>query len=240
MSRVSFRSFIGLVFQLIVVLAVIWFYQIEQMSGLFRLLPVVLVGFIVNALAPLRFRPAIFLIVSVIGILVVVPSMAGIAILGIGLGLILISHLPIPFWTRVVLMLGAGASLIVLRLELIDLGWNSLSSLVIPVVGSMFMFRMIIYMNDIRHEKKGVSIFSRLSYFFMLPNICFLLFPVVDYQTFKRKYYNTEDFEIYRTGIWWMFRGVTHLLVYRLVYLYLVPSAAEVQGIWGGAEAMSS
>ncbi|NND72069.1 MAG: hypothetical protein HKN43_10860 [Rhodothermales bacterium] len=238
MATVSVRTFLSLLFQLVVVLAVIWFYQIEQMSGLFRLLPLILGGFIINSLIPLRFRPALFLAVSIAGILIVVPPPAGLAIVIIGLGLILICHLPIPMWTRVVLMLGAGASLIVLRLELIDLGWSSLSTLIIPIVGSMFMFRMIIYMYDIRHEEKGVSIWSRLSYFFMLPNVCFLLFPVVDYQTFKRNYYNTEAESIYRTGIWWMFRGVTHLLVYRLVYLYLVPSASEVEGIWGVAEAM--
>ena len=232
------RGFLGLVLQLAIVLSVIWFYQIEQMSGLYRLLPIILGGFVVNAVLPLRFRPLIFFLVSVIGILVVVPPPAGLAILVIGLGLILISHLPIPFWSRVVLMLAAGSSLIILRLELIDLGWNSLPALIIPVVGSMFMFRMIIYMHDIRHEKPGVSLWSRLSYFFMLPNICFLLFPVVDYQTFKKKYYNTDALDIYRTGIWWMFRGVTHLLIYRLIYLYVVPSASEVDGIWGVAEAI--
>ena len=72
---------------------------------------------------------------------------------------------------------------------------------------------------------------QRLSYFFLLPNVCFLLFPVVDYSTYRRTYYSADEAAIYQKGIRWMFRGVVHLLMYRLVYLYLVIPPHEVSGL---------
>ncbi len=59
-----------------------------------------------------------------------------------------------------------------------------------PIIGAMFMFRLVIYLYDLRNERGSVSIWQRLGYFFLLPNICFPLFPVVDYQTFRRTYYD--------------------------------------------------
>ena len=62
----------------------------------------------------------------------------------------------------------------------------------------------------------------------MLPNACFPLFPVVDYKTFRRNYYDDDAYRIYQTGVDWMLRGVIHLLLYRLVYYHLTLAPAEV------------
>src|SRR5687768_6868958 len=112
----------------------------------------------------------------------------------------------------------------------------------------MFMFRLMIYLYDLRHEEKLVakggaatarpavqpaSVWARLSYFFLLPNVLFLLFPIVDYRTYRRTYYDRKPQEIYQQGIWWIALGLVHLLVYRLVYHYLVPMPEEVQGLGG-------
>ncbi len=52
----------------------------------------------------------------------------------------------------------------------------------------------------------------------MLSNVVAPLFPVVDYQAFHRTNLNEKDcFQTYQTGIRWMFRGLIHLLLYRLV-----------------------
>ena len=66
---------------------------------------------------------------------------------------------------------------------------------------------------------------ARSAYFFMLPNVCFPLFPVVDYKTFRRTYYDDDAHRIYQTGIDWMVRGVIHLLLYRFVYYHLTLGA---------------
>ena len=91
------------------------------------------------------------------------------------------------------------------------------------------MFRLIIYMYDLKHEKQPASVTTRLSYFFLLPNVVFPFFPVVDYGAFRRTYYNQDANSIYQTGVWWMFRGVTHLILYRLVYYYLTIGPGEVE-----------
>ncbi len=82
------------------------------------------------------------------------------------------------------------------------------------------MFRLIVYLYDLRHDKTPVSIPATLSYFFLLPNVVFPLFPVVDYKMFRRTYYDADHQEIYQRGVEWMFRGVFQLILYRLVYNY--------------------
>ncbi|MDQ3006188.1 MAG: hypothetical protein M3R47_12505, partial [Chloroflexota bacterium] len=69
---------------------------------------------------------------------------------------------------------------------------------------------------------------STLSYFFLLPNIVFPFFPVVDYSTFRRTYYNDEQHRIYQTGVDWLLRGVIHLILYRYINYYLMIAPGDV------------
>jgi len=70
----------------------------------------------------------------------------------------------------------------------------------------------------------------------MLPNVCFPLFPVVDYKTFCSTYYNEDWPAIYQNGLRWMFRGVVQLLLYRIIYqfapldVYKLSSALDAAG----------
>jgi D-alanyl-lipoteichoic acid acyltransferase DltB (MBOAT superfamily) len=102
-----------------------------------------------------------------------------------------------------------------------------------PILGSMFLFRLTVYMHDLRYGKERPDIWRTLSYFFMLPNVCFPLFPVVDYSRFTQDYYNEDQYRIYQRGISWIFRGITHLILYRFVYLYLAVDPFEVNGLAG-------
>jgi hypothetical protein len=61
----------------------------------------------------------------------------------------------------------------------------------------------------------------------------FPLFPIVDYKTFLRTYYDVPAAEIYQKGAYWMLRGVTQLLLYRLVYHLLPRVDSDVPGILG-------
>jgi hypothetical protein len=70
-----------------------------------------------------------------------------------------------------------------------------------------------------------------LNYFFMLPNVCFPLFPVVDYKGFRRGYYDAEAIEIYQRGALWIVRGVVQLILYRVVYFHLAIAPASVDGL---------
>jgi hypothetical protein len=97
-----------------------------------------------------------------------------------------------------------------------------------PILPSMFMFRLIIYMYDLKHGKAKPTLMSTLSYFFLLPNIVFPFFPVVDYSTFRRTYYNDEQHRIYQKGLKWMLRGVIQLIIYRYINYYIMIAPEEV------------
>jgi D-alanyl-lipoteichoic acid acyltransferase DltB (MBOAT superfamily) len=99
-----------------------------------------------------------------------------------------------------------------------------------PIVASMFMFRMIIYLYELKHARKPETLVDTLSYFFLLPNYCFMHFPVVDYRTMQRGYFADDVHRMQRRGLDMMFRGTIHLLCYRLVYHELLIPASSVAG----------
>jgi hypothetical protein len=144
-------------------------------------------------------------------------------LLGFGLVLLGICHLPLKLWLRVGLLLLVGGFAAAAKVEWISGPW---SAAIWPILASMFMFRLIVYVYDMQHEK--MSLARSISYFFMLPNICFPMFPVVDYRGFRRTYYNAEQHEIYQTGIDWMVRGIIHLILYRAIYYYWTLTPAEI------------
>jgi hypothetical protein len=121
----------------------------------------------------------------------------GLWLIAIGLGLIGICHLPIRWGARVALLLGAGIGLAFIRLEVVKLPF---SIGIWPVLGSMFMFRLIVYLHHLRHNPDKVSIGRALAYFFMLPNVAFPLFPVMDYKTFDTTWYDQDAFATYQAG----------------------------------------
>ena len=231
-------SFVFLAAQLALVLGVMHVFNVEEATGFLRISPLIFIGFILHSWIPVRFRLPFFFLLSMVALFVTLGSIHAIMLLTIGMGLILICHLPVPFLLRVALLLASGLGLVAIRAEWISVRFTALPVLVVPILGAIFMFRLIIYMYDLRHERKPASIWERLSYFFMFPNFFFLLFPVIDYQTFKRTYYNQDATTIYQKGISWVFKGVTQLLFYRIVYHFILPSPAEIADLGGVVQYM--
>jgi D-alanyl-lipoteichoic acid acyltransferase DltB (MBOAT superfamily) len=93
------------------------------------------------------------------------------------------------------------------------------------VLGAIFMFRLASYLYDVRHAKTRPTLREYLSYFLILPNYYFLLFPVLDYQTLRKTYYQRDIHAIAQQGIEWILRGTVQLLLYRAVF-HLKPSTA--------------
>jgi D-alanyl-lipoteichoic acid acyltransferase DltB (MBOAT superfamily)/lysophospholipase L1-like esterase len=186
-------------------------------------------GFLAHALLPLEYRRPFFLFLSITAILGVFGLADGGWLLILGLVLIGITLLPISFNFRVALVLIAAAGLVVLRMSSAPLPW---STAIWPILGSMFMFRMIVYLYDLKHQKEPFDPSRTLSYFFLLPNVVFPLFPVVDYSTYKRTYYNEERYKIYQVGINWIFRGAFQLILYRYVSYNLLIAPEDVTNIW--------
>lgn len=231
--------------QLLLLLAVAQVFLIEQTYGLTKLLPIVFAGFVVHAWLPAKWRGAFFVALFPISAIVLLGPVAAGALLGLALGLFLICHIPVALWWRVVILAAVGVGMAALRVGIVETHLPDVQSYLqtqtLPILASMFMFRTVIYLYDLRNEKRAVSIWQRLSYFFLFPNVCFPLFPVIDYQTFKRTYYDRPDAQIYQKGIDWILRGITHLLLYRIVYHYFVPDPLTIQDVAGAAQyALSS
>ncbi len=202
-------------------------FEIES-TAFFHLTVLALTGFLIHSCLPFVLRLPFFLALSLAGLALVLGPRPAASIVIIGCGLVGLCHLPFTIRVRVVLLLLAGGLLAVLRTGQVA---APLSPIIWPILGSMFMFRLCIYLYDISHSNERPRPVHALSYFFLLPNVCFPLFPIVDYQTFGRAYYNDNPLRIYQRGIDWMFRGVVHLILYRLLYHYVAITPGDVTDV---------
>jgi D-alanyl-lipoteichoic acid acyltransferase DltB (MBOAT superfamily) len=232
-SRLALRAFAAEAFRFLLValqvallVKVIQLFEIESPVFAQRVIPLTALGFVAHHVLPARLRLPFFALLSLVGIALVFGPKQAAWLVAIGVGLITLCELPVPFAWRVLLVVGAGACLALQRAGKLPSPWTGA---IWPILGSMFMFRIVVYLYDLRHRREPFHPWRALSYFFMLPNVVFPLFPVVDYATFQRTWYDRKDAcEIYQRGVRWMLLGVTHLVLYRAVYQYLTISPAEV------------
>jgi D-alanyl-lipoteichoic acid acyltransferase DltB (MBOAT superfamily)/lysophospholipase L1-like esterase len=218
---------LGLSVQLGLVLLIAWEFQLENRT-FFAVLVLASGGSLVSAALPLAWRLPFFVGLSLAGIFWSFGVAQGGLLVGTGLALIGICHLPVRWSIRIALLLAAGALLATARARVVP---GPISPLVWPILGSMFMFRLALYVYALRYEKLQVSATTALAYFFMLPNIAFPLFPVVDYTTFARTHYDQDAFRIYETGVRWIVRGLLQLLLYRYVYVTMSLDPASLTGL---------
>src|SRR5690606_32238195 len=143
--------------------------------------PLIFYGFLFHYILPDHYRLPFFLLLSLAAIFGILGPVPATCVLAIGLGLIGICHLPIAYPVRLALLIAAALVLLALRVNCIPF---SALEVVWPVLASMFMFRLIIYVYDLKHGKTAPTFTSTLSYFFLLPSVVFPFFPVVEYSTF--------------------------------------------------------
>src|SRR5215467_3691251 len=162
--------FLAVVAQFGLIVLVINQWQLESVS-LSRLMQLAFIGFIIHHFLPLRFRLPFFAGLSLVAVITGVGHLGpnviagwmqgkstvssllyhlvpGLTLIGIGLGLIGICHLPIRFGARIVLVAVAGAALAFLRA---NSQWFPDVTEMWVVFGSMFMFRVIVYLYDLKH-----------------------------------------------------------------------------------------
>ena len=225
MNKLQLGQFLSTGIQLGVLVFVIRQFHLENPALYHNIMVLTFYGFVIHYFLPSHYRLPFFLFISLAAIAGILGFVNSILLIGLGLGLIGICHLPVSYNARVAILLLVGVVLAALRA-----GWiqNSWLDVIWPVLASMFMFRLIIYMYDLKHGKATPTLASTLSYFFLLPNIVFPFFPVVDYSTFRRTYYNDEQHRIYQTGVDWLLRGVIHLILYRYINYYLMIAPGDV------------
>lgn len=217
--------FVQVLARVVVVALLLAAFRIESPAFYGRVVPLFVAGFAVHHLLPRAARLGAFGALSLVAILAVFGPAPGSWLVALGLAVIGICHLPVRFGTRVAALIAVGAALAVLRAGVVPAPW---SAAIWPILGSMFVFRVMSYMYYLAHARDSGTRAERLAYFFMLPNVAFPLFPVVDFATFRRTYYDRPALEIYAQGVQWMQRGLLHLVLYRFVYQYGTLSPLEV------------
>lgn len=210
--------------QLALIVLVAHVYQLEG-APFTKVLWLAAGGFLVSIALPIHYRLPLFTCLSVAGVFVVFGLADGAWLIALGLTLIGICHIPIALGLRIALLVVAGAGLAMLRMDAAGSPW---SAAIWPILGSMFMFRLILYVRAMKSEQGERTWWSSLAYFFMLPNVAFPLYPVVDYQTFRRTHFDADETAIYEQGILWISRGLVHLVLYRFVYHNLLNDPADV------------
>ncbi|NUM44781.1 MAG: hypothetical protein HUU38_08730, partial [Anaerolineales bacterium] len=222
-SQVALQ-FVGFVLQLGLLILVVREFKLENQAFYINLLQATFYGFILHYFLPGPHRLPFFLFLSLATLLGILGIVNGLWIVGTGLLLLGILHLPLAFRFRMIILALVVILLTIARAGVIQI----LPPVIWPILSSIFMFRMIIYIYDLKHSKKPFNFWSSLSYFFLLPNVVFPFFPVVDHTTFNRTYYNEDQHRIYQTGINWVYRGVVQLIIYRAIYYYFAISPLEV------------
>lgn len=230
-----FLGFLAIAAQLFAVAKVIERFQIE--TAAFRsVVDLGLWGFVLHYWLPRAWQLPGFALLSLGSLAAVLgmhpgawsPALAferGAWLAGIGAVLIGICLAPLALRARVALLALAGALLCACRVGSLAL---PIPAAIWPLLGSMFMFRLAVFVHELSHTRERPGLATTVAYFAMLPNVCFPLFPVVDFKTFGRSHFAREPLAIYQTGLHWMLRGVAHLILYRAVYYHFHLSLSQV------------
>ncbi len=212
-SRRDLRQFAVLVIQLALLLLAFDLYGLESRT-LFTLGCLVFGGFAVSYWLPFRLKEPFFIVLSLAGAYFLLDVVVASLLITAGMILFVIIRSGLHFRWRVLAIIGFALACAygraTGRFPIPDHFW--------AVFGAIFMFRMIIYLYDIKHLPGPPRLNDFLSYFFLLPNYYFLLFPVIDFQTFRKSYFQRNIHAVAQQGVWWILRGTLQLLLYRLVY----------------------
>lgn len=220
--------FMLILLQLIAINLLVFWYDIESFLNLDKLLLVASFGFIVNSMISRPYRLYFFLLLGLV-LLFLLNGLTGmIGVLVIGVTVTLISVFLDNFLRNILLVI-VFLGLIVLMALKPD--WLAPHLVVVSTLGSMFIFRLTIFLFDKTYQKERPKLIKDITYFFMLPNMAILLFPAVDYKLFLRNYYSDSAISIYKKGVQWIVLGLFHLLVYRVIYYYFLLPPTEVTDV---------
>lgn len=223
-ARPDVRRFLALSAQLVLLLAVFRVYRVEQFSGdmgFFFMCCLAFGAFAIHYWLPFRWKEIFWVAISLLGALCLLPFWRVALLMVAGGALYLVVASPLAYWKRVSLVIAGLAVALLFRGQpafLIRLTHQHTLGSFWVLFGALFMFRLIVYLHDIRYMKGRPPLTEFLAYFFILPNYVFLLFPVVDYKSMRVGYYRRDIHEIAQQGIVWICRGTVQLLAYMLVF----------------------
>lgn len=201
--------------QLALLLAVFRLYHLEDIAFL-RMAMIVSATFLLHYWLPFRFKEPFLAAASMGGAFILLNTRVAGLLIGTGLLIFLLLRMPVAFRWRLLSVTGVFAVLIY---------GCAARTLPIPApfyaaFGAIFMFRIMVYLYDVAYRKEQIHLVPYLNYFFILPNYVFTLFPVIDFQTMRRGFYQRDIHLIAQQGIQWMVRGAIQLCLYRMVFYF--------------------
>jgi alginate O-acetyltransferase complex protein AlgI len=214
-ARTDPLHFLTLITQLTLLLAVFHVFRIEQFgpkdSGFFLMSAIAFGAFAVHYWLPFRFKERFWIGVSLVSAAALLDWRVMLGLFGAGAAFYLVLSRDIRYHWRIGLVAASFA---------VAMGACATGHFMHfwAPFGSIFMFRMIIYAHDLRYMKGRPPLNDYLAYFFLLPNHYFQFFPVIDYTTMRVSYYRRDINEVAQQGVWWICRGASHLILYRIVY----------------------
>jgi hypothetical protein len=222
------KEFIFLVLQLALLCIFAAIYKIQDKQGLPVLLYVTFPAFLLNAFLPIKWRPILLTTIFWIVCLWSLGWVTGGFILFVSFALFICAELPVKLIFRIALIALIAIGMIVLRNQWF---FAPRAIIAVPYIASLCMFRMVSYLFHKNQNIKDVPLFRRLNYFFLLPNLVFLLFPIIDYKSYVETYYARPAIEIYRKGIFRITMGIVLLMIHRVVYYYWTIPPADVKNL---------
>jgi hypothetical protein len=226
-DSLSFGNILRIGLLLLLVYSGVHFFHLEENVGLVRFMPALLLAFGLYWLVETHVKLPLLFLLNAGTMLWLLGIQDGLILVALGLLLFGITELPLSLRLRIGLVIALTLMLALLRADWLP---SIQHPRWLPVLGALFMFRMILYLYELQHERTSPGLWLKLNYFFLLPNLVFLIFPVVDYQTFVRGYQQKPAYETAMRGIRMIANGLFHLLLYRLLYYYFLPAPSAVEG----------
>src|SRR5262249_46002746 len=224
-ASIRLYQFLSLLGQLVLLLVVIQRYHVAQFAGedlgFLGMFAITVGAFVVHYWLPFEWKEKFWVACSILGAVLLLSPLRTTALLAVAGIIYVIVASRISYWSKVTLVaIGFAVAMFVRARPSVISGFLKGHDLTgfLPIFGALFMFRIIVYLHDIRFMKERPPLTEFLAYFFILPNFIFLLFPVVDYKTMRVSYYRRDIYKVAQRGIAWIFRGVLQLLTYRIVF----------------------
>ena len=225
-SQRSLRGFFARLLLLFTAFFFIYFFEIESSTGLPYLLPLIFGSWIGFYWSPEKWKPVFFFLPFVLLIGFAFGALGSALYFVLALFFIFWIHIPLPRIIKWLCILGVVAAMVLVRSAKIDL---PRIGMIIPYFASAFMFRWLIYLQEIKYKKVKEPLWMRMAYFFHPANLVFILYPVVDYRKFVNSYDPQKHNEAQNIAIERIFRSIFQYLLYRSIYFYVYPSFTSVQ-----------
>ncbi|MSR46019.1 MAG: hypothetical protein EXS13_02960 [Planctomycetes bacterium] len=210
------RTFAVLVAEIALLLVVFRAFKLHELfgEGFWRVSVASAGGFALHYWLPLRLKEPFWVLLSLAALPWIAGPLTGALLIALGLGFFAIGRSAMPQRWRVTWTLLLAAPCVAGRAAWLP----GLPDELWPLVGSLFLFRLPIWLYDRRHMKEPPALSEFLAYCFMLPNWGCLLFPVVDFHTLKKSFLARDQNLIAQEGVASMTRGLVQLLIYLRLY----------------------